>query len=153
MSDATHSLSAATLTKAIEESEFLSGLAAPSRDHLLSLAANQELPPGATLIEQGASGDAFYVLGEGEVRVTVDKDGEANEVALLGPGAVLGEISLISGRARTATCTVTEAGPAKVIRIAKADLDAVLADHPDVRERLSRVAVVRAQQTMRRLYS
>jgi hypothetical protein len=55
--------------------------------------------PGETLVEQGESSNELYLLLDGVVAVEVDGD----EVAEIGPGAVLGERAVLEGGTRTAT--------------------------------------------------
>jgi len=55
--------------------------------------------PGATLVEQGDSGTDVYLLLDGVFGVEIDGD----EVAEMGPGAVVGERALLEGGERTAT--------------------------------------------------
>jgi hypothetical protein len=54
---------------------------------------------GDTLVEQGESGSDIYLLLDGVLGVEIDGD----EVAEIGPGAVLGERALLEGGRRTAT--------------------------------------------------
>ena len=51
------------------------------------------------LVEQGEPGDELYLLLDGVLAVIVDGD----EVAELGPGAIVGERSSLEGGKRTAT--------------------------------------------------
>ncbi len=51
------------------------------------------------LVEQGAGGDELYLLLDGVLSVEVDGE----EVAEIGPGAILGELALLEGGRRTAT--------------------------------------------------
>ena len=56
---------------------------------------------GDTVIQQGEEATWFGVLLEGELEVLVN----GNSVAIMGPGAVMGELGFLeSGHARTATC-------------------------------------------------
>ena len=55
--------------------------------------------PGETLVEQGAPGDELYLVLDGVLAVEIDGE----EVAEIGPGAVVGEKALLEGGARTAT--------------------------------------------------
>lgn len=55
--------------------------------------------PGATLVEQGERGTDLYLLLDGVLGVEIDGD----EVAEIGPGAVLGERAALEGGERTAT--------------------------------------------------
>ena len=140
------------LQVAVANSGFLSDLDEGGVAAVLERAQEVEVAEGATLTVEGEAGDAFFIVQVGRVRVTVDKGGEATEVAVLGPGAVLGEISMLSDRRRTATCTVVD-GPGNVLRVSRQDLAEVLAQRDDMAEKLQRLATTRAQETMRRLYS
>jgi CRP-like cAMP-binding protein len=55
--------------------------------------------PGETLVEQGDEGSDLFLLLDGVL--TVEVDGE--EVAEIGPGAILGEGAVLSGGTRQAT--------------------------------------------------
>ena len=57
------------------------------------------LEPDETLVEQGAPGDELYLVLDGVL--AVDVDGE--DVAEIGPGAIVGERALLEGGTRTAT--------------------------------------------------
>jgi len=59
----------------------------------------RRLEAGAVLTEQGHAGDELYLLLDGILRVEVD----AEPVAEIGPGAVLGERALLEGGRRTST--------------------------------------------------
>jgi CRP-like cAMP-binding protein len=61
----------------------------------------RKLEPDETLVKQGESGDDLYLLLDGVLAVEVDDD----EVAELGPGAILGEFAGVEGGKRTATLT------------------------------------------------
>lgn len=61
------------------------------------------LPAGVAVITEGDPGDAFYLLAEGTVAVTV----AGSLVATLGPGEGFGEVALLRGTPRTATVTAT----------------------------------------------
>ena len=70
--------------------ELLAGKMVPER---------RSLEPDETLVEQGAPGDELYLVLDGVL--AVDIDGE--EVAEIGPGAIVGERALLEGGTRTAT--------------------------------------------------
>jgi Cyclic nucleotide-binding domain len=72
--------------------ELLAGRMIPER---------RALEPDETLVEQGAPGGELYLVLDGVL--AVDIDGE--EVAEIGPGAIVGEKALLEGGTRTATLT------------------------------------------------
>jgi CRP/FNR family transcriptional regulator, cyclic AMP receptor protein len=80
------------------------------------------------IIQEQTPSDACYILLSGEAVVYVGQD----RVALVGPGEVIGESALRSGKLRNATVTTT--GRAEVLHIARGDLDRLLHEIPALRE-------------------
>jgi hypothetical protein len=70
-------------------------------EHLAARLVPLQVEPGTVIVQQGDSGDRFYVVVEGEVEVAVD----GATVSELGPGGYFGEIALIRDMPRTATAT------------------------------------------------
>src|SRR3546814_287137 len=66
---------------------------------------------GEVLFHEGDSGDKLYVVLEGKVKLgRTSSDGRENLLAILGPGAMFGELSLFDPGPRSATVTtVTDA--------------------------------------------
>ncbi|HVY09668.1 MAG TPA: cyclic nucleotide-binding domain-containing protein [Mycobacteriales bacterium] len=64
-------------------------------------ATQADFPAGQVLCTEGAVGRELIMLVEGEARI--DRGG--NEVAQVGPGAFIGEMSLLDGGPRSATVT------------------------------------------------
>jgi hypothetical protein len=77
----------------------------------------RKLKEGATLTTQGEEADAIYLLLDGVIQVEVD----GNEIAALGPGALIGERAVLEGGRRTATLTAVS--PCKVAEARKVELD------------------------------
>jgi CRP-like cAMP-binding protein len=68
----------------------------------------REFPRGSVLFREGEPGGEMYVIQRGAVRIS-KRVGEAEKVlSTLGPGEFLGEMSILSGRPRSATATCTE---------------------------------------------
>jgi len=62
------------------------------------------LREGETLFERGDAGDGCYWLRSGVLAVSVaSADGEQRILAILGPGAIVGELAMIDGLPRSAT--------------------------------------------------
>jgi Cyclic nucleotide-binding domain len=77
----------------------------------------RKLQPDETLVEQGEPGDELYLLLDGVLAAEV----EGEEIAQVGPGAILGEGAVVGGGRRSATlraCT-----PARVAVIAADQID------------------------------
>ena len=56
---------------------------------------------GETIVRQGAAGDSMFVVLSGRVRVSIEPSGQ--EVAVIPAGGFFGEMSMLTGDARTAT--------------------------------------------------
>ena len=61
----------------------------------------RKLEPDETLVEQGAPGGELYLILDGVLAVVIDGE----ELAEIGPGAIVGEGALLEGGTRTATLT------------------------------------------------
>jgi CRP-like cAMP-binding protein len=73
-------------------------------DQLFSGAAQRRLDAGEALFSAGDIGNSCYRLEQGLLKVQVDSSaGEKRIVSLLGPGTVVGALSLIDGLPRLAT--------------------------------------------------
>ena len=71
----------------------------------------QIVPAGTAFIRAGATTDNDYMLLVIDGDVTVESQaapgGEGHVVTVLGPGSLIGEMGLIDGAPRSATCTAT----------------------------------------------
>jgi hypothetical protein len=81
----------------------------------------RKVAAGEALTRQGEDGDEMYLLLDGVL--TVDVDGE--ELAELGPGAVLGERALLEGGRRSATLVARTACKVAVARADEIDAGAL----------------------------
>ena len=86
------------------------------------------------LMAEGDFGVSMFVIVDGKVDVTVAGTRHANrEVAMLGPGDIFGEMSLMTGARRAATVTSVE--PTRVVEITKVALENVLTHSPELVDR------------------
>jgi CRP/FNR family cyclic AMP-dependent transcriptional regulator len=87
----------------ISNSQFSNVPEALSRP-LFVAARPRELKAGEVLFAAGDAGDGCYLLDRGLLKVTVTSSwGEERTIAILGPGAVVGELSMIDRRPRSAS--------------------------------------------------
>jgi CRP-like cAMP-binding protein len=98
-------------------------------------------PKEAVVVREGDIGRDLFILFEGRLGV-YQRKGDAN-VALgtMEPGAVLGEIALLSAIPRTATVTALEA--AKIFKLAQADIQYILSNNQDLAGHLKSLAAKR----------
>jgi CRP-like cAMP-binding protein len=95
---------------------------------ICSLMTVRELQAGEHLVEEGKAFDQVGLLWSGRLAVTLAHGSGTVEAGELGPGAILGEVSLLDPG--PATATVTAAGPAAVLLLSRGALDRLRKEHP-----------------------
>jgi len=103
-----------------------------------SLVTGITLPAGALLIEIGDAPRQFAVIADGEVAV---QDEQGAEVAVLGPGSIVGELGLL--RDVPAAATVRTLTPAVVYVGNRAEFATMLDVAPHVDRRIAHLALDR----------
>lgn len=101
-------------------------------------------PSGAVLIESGNEGEGVYVIATGRVEVTSQENAETTLLATLGPGDVVGEISLLQGQQTTATVTARDKVGA--LFLTREQFLTVANDNPDFRLWLEQLSDERLSQ-------
>ncbi len=97
---------------------------------------------GEAVTREGESDDGLFMLVAGEASVRIGtKDGEGREVARLLPGQFFGEMSLMTGEARTAS--VVAATDLVCYRLEKAAFQRVLRDMPALADQIAEILVSR----------
>ncbi|HUC36186.1 MAG TPA: cyclic nucleotide-binding domain-containing protein [Acidimicrobiales bacterium] len=100
-----------------------------------ALTVPTRLEKGTVLTRQGATGGIAFVIASGRAEVTRD----GRRLATLGPGDVVGELSLIDGEPRSATVTATS--DLEVLELDRRDLVKLLRKaQPVVRKLLESLA-------------
>jgi small-conductance mechanosensitive channel/CRP-like cAMP-binding protein len=101
--------------------------------------------PGEVIIRKGDAGHELFIIEHGKVAVVVPgKDaGELIEVARLGSGKFFGEMSLMTGENRTATCKAV--GDVALLVVDKRAFGEVLQAAPEVAEKVSEILAARQQ--------
>lgn len=104
------------------------------RDHG-QLGTRHPLPARSTLLRAGQHPDALYVVSEGSLFVlTTDPDGQEVVLDQLGPGALVGEMELLTGR-ELAT-TIRAATDAMLLKLTAQELAQLLALEPRLEHEL-----------------
>lgn len=102
------------------------------REEIRRLAAGlrcYRAPAGATLIREGDSGDFMVFLLEGKCEIVKsDPGGLPQRISVAGPGKILGEMSMIDGEPRFASCIALE--DTLFAMIDRDGLSRIIADDP-----------------------
>ena len=120
---------------------FFSPLAAEERNALLAVARPVQYAVGEAIVRQGQAAKSLFVVIRGEASVTLA--GTAGEVARLRSGDVFGEMSLLTGEARTAT--VTAATDCDLVEIDADGFRAVVMANPSVLEYVTSITAARRE--------
>ena len=97
---------------------------------LAKLGDTRTWEPGTAVVTEGDVADCMYIVHAGELRVVVAGDGGRRvELNTLDPGEVFGEL-MLSGEHRAATVEVPVR--ARLTRVTRAEVERVLASHPDL---------------------
>lgn len=100
-----------------------------------------EAEPGDMVIEQGATGDLFYLIRSGSVDVVKKEDGKETKVATLSKGDYFGEAALITDEPRNASVFAREKSVFYVL--GKEDYLNVLQKKSSLAEELRKALVTR----------
>jgi diguanylate cyclase (GGDEF)-like protein len=103
----------------------------------IALAALKEhsLEKSTILFNEGDPGDTLFIILSGHATVSVKlPDGGALTLCEMTSGSFLGEMSLIEGLPRSATCTIVE--NSTLLSLDKAGLAQLMATHPAIAEKI-----------------
>lgn len=107
------------------------GILEPEADEMAESGQVRSYPKNWVLCRENAIEEIFYIILEGEVRVTkVIDDVEVRELKILHPGAFFGEMALIHNAPRAAT--VTTLTPTTVLEIHKSAFNRMLRQNASV---------------------
>ncbi len=124
------------------------GVCILSRDEIKTVARNVRrvrFTRGEPLMRQGEYGESFYALVQGTVHGTITDSDAAQPIQFdLQPGAIFGEMSLLTGLPRSAT--VTAVTDCELIEFDRDDFTQLLALREEIPGVLSDLAAARAAQ-------
>jgi len=103
------------------------------------------------ILQEGETGDEFYLVKSGTVRVSTRQGGDEVALANLQRGGFFGEVAVLSGQPRTASVTALE--PVELVVFDKALIERLLSEYPKVRTLLEAIILGRARNTIERLSS
>ena len=95
------------------------------RRYLAAAMSMMEIGPGEPIVEEGEDGDAFYIIEQGQVRITKkDENGDAQPLVELNAGQHFGELALIEDAPRAAT--VTAIGDVALLVLSRDDFHGII---------------------------
>ena len=117
----------------------------PAKLKLLAFTSERlNFASGQALFNQGETGDAAYVIIDGEADVLVDTAAGKTRVATLGRNAIVGEIAILCDVPRTAT--VVAKSPLTVLRIAKDTFFRLITEFPQMAVEIMRELALRLER-------
>lgn len=118
-------------------------------DERTALAGEMEVEThdeGSVIISEGDPGSSMYLIVSGEVKVYTRGTGGTVYLARLGEGDFFGEVSVLTGKPRTATITASQR--TELLRLDKEKLDTALSKYPGIRKVLDEFYKKRAKHTV-----
>ncbi len=112
------------------------------------VASHQARGDSELVIKQGQRGDGFYLVVEGQVRVTLEEK-DNHEVARINAGGFFGEMALLSDQPRSAN--VWTIGETTLLWFERDAFLPLLEKYPTLREILSGVALKRTEENLWRV--
>ncbi len=135
------------IVAALRSSSVFYPLAKAQLEAVAAVVETVAVPGGGYLLRQGEAGDALFVVVHGRLRVVVEAEVEDDHDTLLeevGPGGVVGEVSLLGGQPRGASVravrdsVLLRLDAAAFHNVVRRDPDALLAITNEVVRRLTR---------------
>ena len=123
----------------------LFGLLAPAlQDELIGAARPVSVPARDWLFHEGDAGDCIYVVVSGRMRVVAERDDQQLVLDTLGPGAVLGELAILTGAQRSAS--VQALRDTELLEIDGVQFELLLDNDPGLAVGLARALAERIQR-------
>jgi len=109
----------------------------------------QQFGPGTMILQEGTTGDAFYIVSKGVVEIVLQRPDHSDVVAAqLAPGQYFGEMQLLHGPKRSASARAYERGPVEVLSLDFDTMRELLGTSEATREAMQALANQRKQQNV-----
>ncbi len=115
---------------------------------LLSAVRVEEISGGQAIVRQDDQGHEAFVIARGLLKVVRSNSGDETLLAQLGPGAMFGEMALLSAAPRSATVIALE--PAQLLVLGRAELERAAEGAPELSRELSLFCRGRMQANLMR---
>ena len=122
------------------------GMSPEEQDELRAMMTQTTLRRGETLFNEGDAGDRLYILLAGKVKLGhASADGRENLLAVLGPGEVVGELTLFDPGPRSTTATAV--APTELLTLEHSQLMGFIESHPTLAKDMLRALAQRLRRT------
>lgn len=101
-------------------------------------------PRGEYLLREHEVGNAFYIVIDGQLRVTKTRNGEEAFIGLISDGQMIGEMTVFSGGLNTAN--VQAVGASKLLKFRNTDIKKLVAQHPALKQKFRDMMEQRVSQ-------
>ncbi|MEI8313179.1 MAG: cyclic nucleotide-binding domain-containing protein [Verrucomicrobiota bacterium] len=137
-----HSEDRNLIRHSIQKAVFAPALSPAQLDEIVGNAKIVRFGEGESIIRQDAeAAGPMYVIVSGRAEVWVESNGQRTSVAVLGPDACIGEISVLTGEKRTATILALE--DCLAVEVDKETLAPIIGASPELLESLSELLAQR----------
>lgn len=135
-------------TKPVPKSALFEMLSDEEREAIVREMEIESYDEGSVIITEGEPGTSMYLIVSGEVKVYTRGTGNTGSLYLanLGEGDFFGEVSVLTGKPRTATITASQRS--ELLRLDKEKLDNTLSRFPGIRKVLDDFYKKRAKHTV-----
>ena len=135
--------------KLLASVDIFSSLDESQLDQLLQATTTRRLKPRDVLCRKGDPGSQLYGILSGSIKVSAPGlDGKDVMFTLMGPGEVIGEISILDGGKRSATAEAVE--DTELLTLHRRELIPFLEQHPRAAIGLAEVLVARVRRLSER---
>ena len=93
------------------------------------------------IFRESEAGDSMYIVVQGRLRVVIENDGEQKAIAEIGKGECVGEMSLLTGKPRTASIFAVR--DCDMLRLTRSSFEKIVQISPQVGLNLSRLLIKR----------
>ena len=133
----------------LKQIPFFNDLDKKKRELVGEMLTFNSFPAGMTILKEGDLDNGLYFIMEGEIKVSsrdrfIDED---VHLGTIGPGAVFGELALLSGAKRSAT--LTSEGPCRLLKMAPRNTRSLLHVAPELMNSLIKIAKQHRQNSIK----
>lgn len=133
-------------TSIIASVQLFAGLSEEDQAKLAELMSEETLRRGESLFHEGDSGEHLFIIVDGKIKLGhAADDGRENLIAILGPGEIIGELSLFDKGKRSTSATAV--APTTLLTLSHVDLMGFIDTNPDMAKHMLRQLAQRLRKT------